>query len=95
MADLGLVDLGEPNWRCACCLPSPGWLLRMELIFLDSGFLLSLYTAYRQSCSDDSGRRQVAKSLLPWSALISLLFLVGVWIVFQPMQMRGTITVGG
>jgi cytochrome c oxidase assembly factor CtaG len=95
MADLGLVDLGEPNWRSACCMPSPGWLLRAELIFLDFGFLLSLYTAYRLSSSDGLRRGQVVKGLLPWSALIWLLFLVGVWIVFQPMEMRGTLAAGG
>ncbi len=109
MADVGLVDPGEPNWRCVCCLPSPGWLLRAELMFLDFGFLLSLYTAYRLSCCDGSrrlnvlaqgatnaaSRGQIVKGLLPWSALIMVLFFVGVWIVFQPMQMRGTLAVGG
>ncbi|HWB10729.1 MAG TPA: cytochrome c oxidase assembly protein [Pirellulales bacterium] len=95
LADLGLGNLGEPNWRCACCLPSPAWLLRAELLFLDLGFLLSLYTGYRLSFSAESGRRQVVKEFLPWSALITLLFFVGVWVVFQPMQMRGTMAAGG
>jgi hypothetical protein len=64
-------------------------------MFLDFGFLLSLYTAYRMASADCSRPRQVLKALLPWSALIALLFLVGVWIAFQPMQMRGTMMVGG
>jgi hypothetical protein len=27
---------------------------------------------------------------LPWLILEILLFLVGIWIIFQPMDMRGT-----
>ncbi|HQU43057.1 MAG TPA: cytochrome c oxidase assembly protein [Pirellulales bacterium] len=94
-ADLGFAGFGGPQWSCACCVPSPGWLLRSELLFLDFGFLLSLYTAYRLASVDGPRERQALKALLPWSALIAALFLVGVWIVFQPMQMRGTALVGG
>lgn len=94
-ADLGLVGLGDPSWRLACCAPTPGWLLRAELLALDFGFLLSLYSAYRLSCSDDLGRRQTVKAMLPWATFILLLFLLGVWIIFQPMHMRGTIAIGG
>ncbi|HVA45359.1 MAG TPA: cytochrome c oxidase assembly protein [Pirellulales bacterium] len=95
VADLGLTGIGELRWSCACCPTSPGWLLRAELLFLDFGFLLSLYTAYRLISADCSQVSQVVKAWLPWSAAITLLFLVGVWTVFQPMQMRGTMMVGG
>jgi hypothetical protein len=47
------------------------------------GLLLSLYAAYRLAPS--------LKALLPWALLLVLLFAVGVWILFQPMQMRGTL----
>jgi cytochrome c oxidase assembly factor CtaG len=94
-ADLGVVGLGDPSWRLACCAPTPGWLLRAELLSLDFGFLLSLYSAYRLSSSAGMGRQHVVKGMLPWTMLILLLFLLGVWIVFQPMQMRGTIATGG
>ena len=46
-ADLGLTWLGKPAWGCACCRPGTGWLLRLEILFLDVGLLLSLYTGYR------------------------------------------------
>ena len=29
------------------------------------------------------------KAFAPWAILMSLLFAAGIWIVFQPMQMRG------
>jgi cytochrome c oxidase assembly factor CtaG len=94
-ADLGIPGLGEPQWSCACCAPSPGWLLRTELLFLDFGFLSSLYSAYRLASADCFRPRQLFKVWLPWSILITLLFLAAVWIVFQPMQMRGTLMAGG
>jgi cytochrome c oxidase assembly factor CtaG len=81
--DLGLSWLGEPEWRAGCCPPGGGWLLRLEILFLDLGLLLSLYTGYRLA--------PTLKALAPWALLMVLLFALGVWIVFQPMQMRGTL----
>jgi cytochrome c oxidase assembly factor CtaG len=82
VADMGLLAFGEPAWDCACCRPTASWLLPLELLFLDVGLLLSLYTAYRLAPS--------LKALAPWALLLVLLFTAGVWILLQPMQMRGT-----
>jgi hypothetical protein len=82
-ADLGLTGLGEPAWVRACCRPMTPWLLPLELLFLDGGLLLSLYTAYRLA--------PTLKALAPWALLMVLLFAAGVWILVQPMQMRGTL----
>jgi hypothetical protein len=60
-----------------------GWLLRLELLFLGVGLLLSLYAGYRLAPS--------LKALGPWALLLVLLFAAGVWILFQPMQMRGAV----
>jgi cytochrome c oxidase assembly factor CtaG len=81
--DLGLTWLGQPTWGCVCCRPVTGWLLPLEFLFLDVGLLLSLYTGYRLAPS--------LKALAPWALLMVLLFAAGVWILFQPMQMRGTL----
>ncbi len=83
VADVGFPSVGEPAWSCACCVADTPWLLRMELLFLDLGLLLSLYTGYRLAPN--------VKACVPWALLTVLLFAVGVWIVFQPMQMRGAI----
>ena len=80
-ADLGLTGIGEPAWSWACCRPATPWLLPSELLFLDVGLLLSLYTGYRLA--------PTLKALAPWALLLVLLFAAGVWILFQPMQMRG------
>jgi cytochrome c oxidase assembly factor CtaG len=91
--DLGWSVLGIPDWNRACCLSVPEWLLRLEITFLDLGLLLSLYTAHR--LSQVLAPRRSLKALAPWAMLIVGLFAVGVWIVLQPMQMRGTLAGGG
>jgi hypothetical protein len=51
--------------------------------------LLSLYIAYAIARSQTKGVHQALKACAPWALLIVLLFALGIWIVFQPMQMRG------
>ncbi|MFO0846364.1 MAG: hypothetical protein U0797_28970 [Gemmataceae bacterium] len=81
--DLGwLVD--PPSWVCHCCVAVPGWLVRAEFVALGCGMLLSLYTAWR------AGGRRFSVTL-PWAALIVELYALGVWILIEPMQMRGTL----
>jgi cytochrome c oxidase assembly factor CtaG/ferredoxin len=80
--DLGLTWMDNPVWDCVCRRPVAEWLLPLEILFLDVGLLLSLYAAYRLA--------PTLKALVPWATLIVLLFAVGVWVLFQPMQMRGT-----
>jgi cytochrome c oxidase assembly factor CtaG len=89
-ADMGMSFVSSPEWNSSCCTPVAGWLLRLEIVMLDVGLLLSLYTAYRIALAEASGMRAALKALAPWAVLLVLLFALGVWIVFQPMQMRGT-----
>jgi hypothetical protein len=92
VAGMGWYVLGTPEWAAACCRPVSEWLPRFEIVCLDFGLLLSLYSGYRIA----SGRTRAAwKSFAPWAILIVLLFAMGVWIVLQPMQMRGTLTRAG
>jgi len=95
VADMGWISLGEPDWQCSCCRPPATWLLRMEIVALDVGLLLSLYTAYRIGITEANGPAAPSKAVLPWALLLVLLFAVGIWILFQPMQMRGTMGMGG
>jgi hypothetical protein len=94
-SDLGLAIFGKPAWVRACCRPVADWLPRLEIVFLDLGLLLSLYVAYRIAVGQTERGPQALKMLAPWAALIVLLFAVGVWIVLQPMQMRGALPVAG
>jgi hypothetical protein len=89
--DLGVLAFGEPNWIAVCCRPVGDWLLRLEIVFLDVGLLLSLYTGYRLALIQSPRLSQAMRALTPWAVLMMLLFLAGIWLVFQPMQMRGTL----
>jgi cytochrome c oxidase assembly factor CtaG len=89
-ADLGWAILGEPSWVAGCCRTVGGWLPRLEILCLDFGLLLSLYTGYRIALTETPRFMQAMKILLPWALVMVLLFAAGVWIVLQPMQMRGT-----
>jgi polyferredoxin len=93
--DLGWAILGEPAWVRACCRPVADWLPRLEILFLDLGLLLSLYVAYRIALVQTERASEALKVLAPWAMLIVLMFAAGVWIVLQPMQMRGTLSAAG
>src|SRR5262249_45825938 len=43
-SDLGWTALGKPDWVSSCCRPIADWLPRLEIVFLDLGLLLSLYS---------------------------------------------------
>jgi hypothetical protein len=88
--DLGVPWSATPDWTLACCRPTPTWLLQLEIVFLDLGLLLSLYTAYRLAAVDAPERP--LRLLAPWALLMLLLFALGIWTLFQPMQMRGTLS---
>jgi cytochrome c oxidase assembly factor CtaG len=94
IADLG-GNLGAPEWSSACCRPVLEWIPRLEILFLDVGLLLSLYTGYRISLASTPDLSHALKALAPWAVLLLLLFAAGVWIVLQPMQMRGTMQMAG
>ena len=94
--DFGLAMLGQPEWLRACCAAVAPWIVQFEILSLDFGLLLSLYAAYRIAAADAQAFRWTAPgrtvmAFAPWGLLIAFLFGVGVWIVTEPMQMRGTL----
>ncbi|HUY89981.1 MAG TPA: cytochrome c oxidase assembly protein [Pirellulales bacterium] len=94
LGDLGLTIAGEPRWVCGCCRPAADWLLHAELLSLDFGLLASLYASYRIAASESTSVVKTLRTAAPWAALISLLFFAGIWILLQPMDMRGTMPPG-
>ena len=89
--DLGTTMLGEPIWAMSCCGPMPSWLLPLEILLLDLGLLLSLFVQYRIARQFVQGARRELAVVLPWCLIGIGLFVLGIWIIFQPMQMRGTL----
>ena len=69
----------------------PNWLTPAQILLLNAGLLLTLYIAWRVA-RQYSARVQTALALLaPWAATSCLLYAAGVWILLEPMQMRGMI----
>jgi hypothetical protein len=89
--DLGVELLGPPEWICACCRPAADWVLRFELLALGAGLLTTLYVALRIAESRASSTRQAIGAAAPWGLLAIALYAAGVWILLQPMEMRGTL----
>ena len=88
---LGWTTWGTPVWLATCCRQSAAWIPRLEIVFLQLGLLLSLYTGYRITLSCAPRPPQALKLFAPWALLIGVMFVAGVWILLQPMQMRGTL----
>jgi len=94
MTEFGPFRAGASDLVCNCCSRPADWLIRAEIIALDAGLLLSLYAAYQISGQRFSDFSRRARAVAPWAALMIMLFIAGIWILFQPMQMRGTTGVG-
>ncbi len=79
--------LGMPRWDLGPAVPVE-WLNTLELGFIALGTWGSLLLAYRLA------RRDVPqapwRAFAPWALLIGVLALVDVWLMLQPMEMRGT-----
>ncbi|MEI6337082.1 MAG: cytochrome c oxidase assembly protein [Verrucomicrobiota bacterium] len=74
----------EPVWAVAtwAFYDLPG----LEVLLLDSGFLLTLYLCWR--IAKEMTPRPF-RAFAPWGFLAAALYAAGVWIIFQPMEMRG------
>jgi hypothetical protein len=88
--DLGVSLLGSPAWLWGCCVTPPGWLLPLEILVLDVGLAGSIVIAWRIAGQSRKGVRALVTSL-PWIAVAAALFAFGLWIVLEPMEMRGTL----
>jgi hypothetical protein len=85
----GLSVLGKPNWAFSAPMTNFYWLPSVQLFVLGLGLLFTLYIAWRLAqCFRPQFGRAVGL-VAPWAVLAMVLYAVGVWIVFQPMQMRG------
>jgi hypothetical protein len=89
--DHGITYFGPPEYVMACCRTPGEWLTHLQIVFLDLGWLLSLYVGYRIAVSRDTALRRGLVAFAPWAVLMAILFAVGIWIILQPMQMRGTL----
>jgi hypothetical protein len=66
-----------------------GWLTSAQILILDGGLLLTLYVGWRIATQYRDRIRNSIAILLPLAAVACGLYAAGIWILFQPMQMRG------
>ena len=82
--------LGEPLWRWAGM--RPGAVFPIQLGFVVIGAAGSMSLACATSARDYSERAWLASA--PWLALMAALAAAAIWILAQPMDMRGMRAIG-
>jgi ferredoxin len=81
----GWAAFGEPRWRWSGMRPGSVFPIQLGLILL--GMAGSMGTAYHISERDYPERPAAATA--PWAVVLAALTAVAVWILSQPMEMRG------
>jgi ferredoxin len=81
------ISSALPNWNIASL--SFTELPALEILLLNAGCLFTLWLLWKKTLTTSKAHRLLA--FLPWAALACALYALGIWIIFQPMEMRGTI----
>ncbi len=91
LADWGVRILGAPRWTYTG-LPVR-FVQPLEFGFLVLGLAGSLLVAYRLAEEDSADRPMMA--FAPWAAVCLLIWISSIWLMLQPMEMRGALMGGG
>jgi len=67
----------------------PGWLPAAQILSLDLGLVLTMWVLWRIAFRRTQMLSGALRSVAPWAALAVSLYSAGIWILFQPMEMRG------
>ncbi len=94
-----LGRLPQPDWMGERPALAAGTLLGLQLGLLDLGLLGALYLGWRLTGGSSLASNSAAPAsvgvrsriLLPWASVVITLYGCGVWILLQPMQMRGMV----
>ena len=85
LADLGAPLLGKPAWGLVG-LPRHA-VYPMEIGFLVLGLAGSWVVAWR--IAEREAPAKVARAFAPWATLALVMFCAALWLLSQPMEMRG------
>jgi cytochrome c oxidase assembly factor CtaG/ferredoxin len=88
-ADFSWHFLPPPQWGMRMPLLSAKAMLSVQLLLLDAGLLLTLYLGWRLALQWVPRASRAVLLLLPWATAVVLTYAAGIWILLQPMQMRG------
>jgi cytochrome c oxidase assembly factor CtaG len=89
--DFGWHLLLPARWGMEMPLLPANSMLSVQLLLLDAGLLLTLYLGWRLVQQWSGRTSRAVLLLLPWATTVAVVYAVGVWILLQPMQMRGVI----
>ena len=67
----------------------PAWISSVQILALDAGLLLTLYVGWQLAVQRRESVAKALTTLAPWASLAVALWICGVWVLFEPMQMRG------
>ena len=85
LASAGLPSGGAPLWHLRG-IPQR-WVLPAEYLLLALGIVGSLVVAYRIAERDYPER--CGRAYAPWAGLVAILGVAALWLLSQPMEMRG------
>lgn len=86
-------NAGQPYWQLGPAVPLD-WLFPIQMIFLYLGLLGALVATFQIAIYHYKDRQIALRTFLPWGMLLLLMLMAAIWIMFQPMEMRGTIFMG-
>jgi len=87
--DVGLHLFNLAGGEGSPPLISADAMLVNQTVVLDAGLLLALYIGWRLALLYAPRARDALRLLAPWGGLAMALYAFGIWILLQPMQMRG------
>ena len=90
--DSGL-DTGRPLWQLGPAVPLD-WLFPIQAVFLYLGLFGSLVVGFQIAVNHYKTRKAALRAFLPWSILALLMLAAALWIMLQPMEMRGALFQG-
>jgi len=91
LADLGWAILGQPRWALSG-LP-PNLVQLFEFGFIALGLLGSLSVSYSMAATEKVVHP--ARVFIPWAVLSLLIAIAALWLMWQPMEMRGVVLGSG
>lgn len=80
----------NPDWTLAHAMTAPDWLIPMEITALGLGLVASIITIWLAARRLTARMGETLTAAGPWAVLATGLYLAGIWIILQPMEMRGT-----
>ena len=94
LEDLNLAAPGAPAWGMGPMIPET-WLFPVQVLLLQGGLAGSLWVLLRIARREHGDTTRAKRAFAPWALLVTVLFATGIWLLLQPMEMRGTFMVDG